>query len=55
MSSYILAAKRTPIGKLLGSLSDIPAPQLGAVAIRGALAAAKIEPQQIQEVIFGNV
>jgi acetyl-CoA C-acetyltransferase len=54
-SSYILAAKRTPIGKLLGSLSDIPAPQLAAVAIRGALAAANIAPQEIQEVILGNV
>ena len=47
-SSYILAAKRTPIGKLLGSLSDIPAPQLAAVAIRGALTAANIAPQEIQ-------
>ncbi len=54
-SSYILAAKRTPIGKLLGTLCDIPAPQLAAVAIRGALAAANVAPDQVQEVILGNV
>jgi acetyl-CoA C-acetyltransferase len=54
-TSYILAAKRTPIGKLLGSLSDIPAPQLAAVAIRGALLAANVPPDQVQEVILGNV
>ena len=36
-SSYIVAARRTPIGKLLGSLSGIPAPQLAAAAIRAAL------------------
>ena len=54
-SSYILAAKRTPIGKLLGALSDIPAPQLAAVAIRGALTAANVAPDQVQEVILGNV
>ena len=55
MSSYILAAKRTPIGKLLGTLSEMPAPQLAAVAIRGALSAANIAPEQVQEVILGNV
>jgi acetyl-CoA C-acetyltransferase len=54
-SSYILAAKRTPIGKLLGSLSEIPAPQLAAVAIHGALTAANVAPEQVQEVILGNV
>lgn len=54
-SSYILAAKRTPIGKLLGSLSEIPATQLAAVAIRGALMAANIAPEHVQEVILGNV
>jgi acetyl-CoA C-acetyltransferase len=54
-SSYILAAKRTPIGKLLGSLSEVPAQQLAAVAIRGALVAAELSPNQVQEVILGNV
>ena len=53
--SYILAAKRTPIGKLLGSLSEVPAPQLAAVAIRCALDATNVAPDQIQEVILGNV
>src|SRR5438105_2846890 len=36
-SSFILAARRTPVGKLLGSLSTVPAPQLAAAAIRAAL------------------
>ncbi len=54
-SSYILAAKRTPIGKLLGALSDIPAPQLAAVVIRGAMTAANVSPDQVREVILGNV
>src|SRR5687768_4622868 len=54
-SSYVLAAKRTPIGKLLGSFSEIPAPQLAAVAIRGALMAANVAPEKVQEVILGNV
>lgn len=54
-SSYILAAKRTPIGKLLGALSEVPAPQLAALAIRGALADAGVAPEQVHEVILGNV
>lgn len=55
MSCYLLSARRTPIGKLLGSLSTVPAPQLAATAIRAALADARIEAGQIDEVILGNV
>lgn len=51
----IVSAKRTPIGRFLGGLSTVSAPQLGAVAIEGALAAAGISPQDVEEVLMGNV
>lgn len=51
----ILSAVRTPIGRFLGGLSSIPAPRLGAVAIRSALAQAQVSPDQVDEVIMGNV
>ncbi len=51
----ILSAARTPIGKFQGGLSGIPAPQLGAVAIRAAIARAGIDPASLAEVIMGNV
>jgi len=54
-SSYIVAARRTPIGKLLGALSAVPAPQLAAVAIRAAISDAAIVPDRIDQVILGNV
>src|SRR5438067_13325790 len=54
-SSYIVAARRTPIGKLLGSLSTVPAPQLAATAIRAVLADTAIAPDRIDQVILGNV
>lgn len=53
--AYILAGARTPIGKFLGALSTIPAPQLGAVAIRESLARAGISPADVDEVIMGMV
>lgn len=55
MSSYVIAARRTPIGKLLGGLSTVPAPQLAARAIQAALADAALEPARVDEVILGNV
>lgn len=55
MPSYIIAARRTPLGKFLGSLASIPAPQLAAAAIRAALTDAGIAPEQVDEVILGNV
>ena len=54
-AAYIIAARRTPIGKMLGGFATVSAPRLGAVAISAALADAQIEPARIDEVIFGNV
>ena len=51
----IVSAKRTPIGKFMGGLSTVPAPALGAVAIKGALDAAGIAPNLVEEVYMGNV
>ena len=51
----IVAAARTPIGSFLGALSTIPAPKLGATAIKGALAQINLAPEHVQEVIMGNV
>jgi acetyl-CoA C-acetyltransferase len=53
--SYIISAQRTPIGAFLGSLSGFSAPQLGAIAIKSALEKAGIAPDQVSEVIIGNV
>src|SRR5690606_32851898 len=52
---YLLAGARTPSGSFLGSLSSVSAPKLGAAAIAGALKKAEIRPDQIDEVIMGNV
>jgi acetyl-CoA C-acetyltransferase len=51
----IVSAARTPIGKFLGGLSPLTAPELGAVAIRAALERAGIDGGEVQEVIMGNV
>ncbi|MCO6466063.1 MAG: thiolase family protein [Bradyrhizobiaceae bacterium] len=53
--SFIISAARTPIGSLLGSLSELSAPQLGAVAIKAAVERAGISTEHIDEVIMGNV
>lgn len=52
---YILSAARTPIGAYLGALSELSAPELGAVAARAALERAHVAPQAIDEVYLGNV
>lgn len=52
---YIVSAVRTPIGSFGGVFLHTPATQLGAVAIKGAVERAGLQPQQIEEVIFGNV
>lgn len=52
---FVVGAARTPIGAFLGSLSAISAPRLGAVAIRAALARAKVSPELVSEVFLGNV
>ena len=51
----IVSMARTPIGSFMGSLSTIPAPQLGAEAIKGALAKINLDPSEVQEVIMGQV
>ncbi|MEJ5239754.1 MAG: acetyl-CoA C-acetyltransferase [Anaerolineales bacterium] len=51
----ILSAVRLPIGRFQGGLSSIPAPRLGALAIRAAVERAAIPPEEIDEVIMGNV
>ncbi len=55
MNSVILSAVRTPIGAFGGSLSTLPAPRLGAVVIAEAVARAGVKPEEIGEVIMGNV
>jgi acetyl-CoA C-acetyltransferase len=55
MDVFILSAVRTPIGKFLGELSDLPAPRLGAVALAEALKRAGVSAEQVNEVIMGNV
>ena len=55
MDAFILSAVRTPIGKFLGELSDVPAPKLGAAAIAEAMKRANVAPNQVDEVIMGNV
>lgn len=52
---YIVSAVRTPMGSFGGSLSTVPAPQLGATAIKGAIEKAGIDKDLIQEVYMGNV
>src|SRR3954468_7674916 len=53
--TVILGAARTPIGKLGGGLSSLPATELGAVAIREALNRADVAPEQVQHVVMGTV
>lgn len=51
----IVSAVRTPIGSFGGSLKDVSAVQLGAIAAKEAMARANVKPEMIEEVIFGNV
>lgn len=51
----IVSAARTPIGSFLGALSAIPAPRLGAVAIKAALERGGLDPKKVDQVIMGNV
>jgi acetyl-CoA C-acetyltransferase len=52
---YIVGAARTPIGAFQGGLASIPAPRLGALAIKTALERAKVPLDQVDEVFMGNV
>jgi acetyl-CoA C-acetyltransferase len=51
----ILSAARTPVGRYLGTVADIPAYQLGSIAIAEAIKRAGIDAAEVQEVIMGNV
>jgi len=51
----IVSAVRTPIGSFMGSLSTIPAPKLGAIAIKGALDKIGLATDMVEEVLMGNV
>ncbi|MDP6580083.1 MAG: acetyl-CoA C-acetyltransferase [Vicinamibacterales bacterium] len=53
--SVIVSATRLPTGKFLGSLKSLPAPELGALVVREAVARSGIEPGLVDECIMGNV
>ena len=54
-TAVIVGAARTPIGKYLGALASLSAPDLGALAIKAAVARSGIDPAAITDVIMGNV
>src|SRR5579871_3244077 len=51
----IISGCRTPVGKFQGSLSDLSAPQLGALVVREAVKRANLDPNRVDECIMGNV
>src|SRR5262245_56563759 len=51
----IVSAARTPVGSFNGSLSSLPASNLGAVALKAAMTRAKVEPQEGEERILGQI
>ena len=55
MGSVIVSGARTPMGRLSGSLGELPATQLGSIAIAAALQRAGVAPEQVQYVIMGQV
>src|SRR4029079_11588108 len=52
---YIVGAARTPIGKFGGTLAKTPAPELGAAGVKDVLKRAGLKPEQVSEVILGQV
>lgn len=52
---YIVSAVRTPLGSFGGTLANVPAPKLGAAAIKGALEKIKLDPKSVNEVFMGSV
>ena len=52
---FIVSAARTPMGSFMGSLSTVPAPKLGATAVKGALDKISLDPKLVQEIYMGNV
>ena len=55
MDVYIIAGIRTPGGSFLGPLSNTPAPRLGACALSGVIDRAKLSPEQVDEILMGQV
>lgn len=53
--AVIVSAVRTPVGKFRGSFSTVPAYKLGAAVVREAVKRAKIDPSEIDDVIYGNL
>src|SRR2546427_12723014 len=51
----VAGAARTPIGRFKGAFSEVPAPRLGAFAVREAIRRANIEPKDVSELFFGSV
>ncbi|MCH7780274.1 MAG: acetyl-CoA C-acyltransferase, partial [Acidobacteria bacterium] len=51
----IVSAVRTPIGRFQGTLAAIPATQLGSIVVAAAVERAGLKPEQVDEVIMGNV
>lgn len=52
---FIVGGARTPMTEYVGALKDVPALELGAIAARGALQKSGVKPEQVDEVVFGNV
>jgi acetyl-CoA C-acetyltransferase len=52
---FIVSAVRTPIGSFMGSLATVPATQLGAAAVKGALEKINLDPNKVEEIYMGNV
>ena len=50
----VVSAIRTPIGRFCGGLSSVPAPELGATAVRAALEAARLAPEEVESLTFGH-
>ena len=52
---YVVNCCRTAVGSFGGSLKDTPAPELGAVVVKEALSRAGVEPEQVDELMFGCI
>ncbi len=53
--AVVLSAVRTPIGRFLGGLAEVPAPKLGALVVREAVERSGVQPEEVDEVILGNI
>jgi acetyl-CoA C-acetyltransferase len=53
--AYVISGARTPIGRFLGAFSSLPATELGAIAVKEAIARSGLSPQEIDEVILGMI